>query len=274
MRCYGEYPADWSGHVLLVHNSEEQRRAGVAAWVRHSLDARAKVLYVEPPHENARQTLLEALTARGVPAADAVQRGQLEVVVASEQTYEAAWQDAQVDAALAEGYPSVRWSGAAETAWGLMTSQEHANVEWDTDRLCEERPVSVLCQYPSHLPRATLETVCAMHAAGVREAFLRVTPVDGGVAVAGSVDIANERTLRTALTSAAATRSQHGVLVVDLAGLDFLDVAGARAFLTGTASHRIAGGTVRLQRPHGVVESVLYLLRVDAVTGLEVKTAS
>jgi anti-anti-sigma factor len=273
MRYYAEYPSHWCGHVLLVHNSEEQRRAGLATWARHSLDTGAKVLYVEPPHENARQTFLEVLTAHGVPAADALQRGQLEVFAATEQTYDATWQDAKVDEALAAGYPTVRWSGAAETAWGVMTPSAHGDVEWATDRLCEERPVSVLCQYPSNLPRATLETVSAMHAAGVREAFLRVTPVEGGVAIAGSVDIANERTLRIALRAAAATRSEHGVLVVDLLDLDFLDVAGARAFLTGTTSHRIGGGTLRLQRPRGVVASVLQLLRVDAVPGFEVTTS-
>ncbi len=270
MRCYTEYPSDWCGHVLLVHNSEEQRRAGVASWVRHSLDSDAKVLYVEPPFEHARQTLLGMLAACDVPAADALKRGQLEVFTATEQTYDAGWQDAKVDEALAAGYPTVRWSGAAETAWGVMTPREHGDVEWATDRLCQERPVSVLCQYPAHLPRATIETACAMHAAGVREAFLRVTPAKGGVAVAGSVDIANERTLRSALTAAAATRAEQGILAIDLADLDFLDVAGARAFLTGTASHRIVGGTVRLQRARGVVASVLRLLRVDAVTGFEV----
>lgn len=274
MRWYAEYPADWTGHTLLVHETEEQRRAGVCAWVRHSLDVGAKVLYVEPPNEPADRTLLSMLTAHGVPVREAVTRGQLEVRVADQQTYDPAWQDKMVDEALAQGYPTVRWSGEASTAWGVMTPAEHAKVEWATDRMCSERPVSVLCQYPAYLPQTTLETACAMHEAGVREANLRTTPFPGGLSVAGSVDASNRRTLRSALSAAAATRADRGTLVVDLDRLAFLDVSGARAFMTGTVQHRIKGGTVRLRSPRGPVQSVLHLLHVDTAQGFEVEVAT
>jgi hypothetical protein len=39
----------WDGHLLLLHQSESDRLARLAEWVRHGLDHREKVLYTDGP---------------------------------------------------------------------------------------------------------------------------------------------------------------------------------------------------------------------------------
>lgn len=254
--------ASWTGHVALVHDDEVRRRLGVVAWLRRSLGSGAKVLYIEPRFEPPERSLLGLVAAHEVDLGDAVEQGRLEVFTADDQAYDPAWQQSVVDRALTEGYPTVSWSGEAQTAWGVMPPAQHADVECATDELCRSQPVSVLCQYPARLPQATLQTVCAVHGSGIREALLQTFPGPDGVALAGTVDASNERLLRSAL-AAAASRRGPGWLDVDLSRLEFLDVAGARALLTGTTGHRLRGGGVRLRGALGTVEHVLRLLGVD-----------
>jgi len=265
-------PRSWDGHLVLVHGSEQQRRAGVAAWVRRGLDLGAKILYIEPADESAGRSLVGVLQDNEIHADEALDRGQLQVVPADGNAYSPTWQATAVEKALAEGYPTVRWSGEAETAWGVMPPSAHADVEWATDELCHTQPVSILCQYPSGLTQATMQTVCAMHGGGVRESLLQTSPVPGGIALAGEVDLSNEKILHSSLIAAGATTEVgRGSLVVDLSRLEFLDVAGARAFLTATTAHRASGGTVLLRAAQPVVERVLRLLGVDRADGLELE---
>lgn len=274
MESRGDQPADWDGHVVLVHDNEQQRRHGVAAWVRRGLDLGAKILYVEPPDEPEERSFRGLLREHALDAHEALRDGQLEVLYASNEVYSPSWQESVVDEALAVGYPSVRWSGAAVTAWGVMPPTVHADVEWATDELCQNRPVSVLCQYSTRLPQATLQTVSAMHGDGIREAQLRTSPVPGGLAIAGSVDASNERLLRCALMAATATATTRGgTLVVDLAGLEFLDVSGAKALITGTTSHRIKKGTVRLLAAQPPVDQLLRLLGAHEAEGFEMEAS-
>ncbi len=268
-------PASWDGHLLLVHASEMQRRAGLTAWIRRGLDLGAKILYTEPAQEPADRGFLGVLRSAGTGAEEAVQSGRVQVVTASEDTYDAAFIRRTVDDALAEGYPTVRWAGEIDTAWGVMSPAEHAEVEWTTDELCRTRPVSILCQYPAGMIQATLQSACAMHGAGLRESLLHVTPIPGGVALAGEVDASNERILRCALVAASATGGPRGsCFVVEMSGLRFLDVAGARALVTGTTQHRLGGGTVCLQAPQRGVARVLGLLGVDRADRFSLEGAS
>ena len=263
--------AEWDGHLVLVHDNERQRRTGVAAWVRRGIDLGAKIIYIEPGDDPAERSLTGLLKEHAVDADEALERHQLEVYAASPDVYSPSWQAKVVEDALAAGYPTVRWSGEATTAWSVMSPAAHAEIESATDELCREQPVSILCQYSAGLPQATLQSVCAVHGAGMRETQLRTWPMPEGVALAGSVDASNQRILRSALVAATAATPDRSTFVVDLRALEFLDVAGARAFLTGTTSHRIRRGIVRLRAPQRAVESVLRLLRVDVADGFEVK---
>lgn len=261
-------PDSWDGHLVLVHSSEPHRRAGVAAWVRRGLDLGAKILYLEPADEPAERSFMGVLKESGIDADQAVGRGQLQVLQADDEAYRPEWQASAVEDALSAGYPTVRWSAEAGTAWGVMSPSAHADVEWATDELCHTRPVSILCQYPSRLTQATLQTVCAMHGDGVRESLLHISPLPKGIALAGEVDVSNEAILRSSLMAAgSSTEVGRGSFVVDLSRLGFLDVAGAKALLTGTTAHRTNGGSVLLRAAQPPVDRVLRLLGMDRAPG-------
>lgn len=255
----------WDGHLLLIYQEEEQRRAEVAAWVRRGLDLGAKILYIEPQDESPTRSLSGLL--RDQPAAvDAMQRGQIQVVLADDAAYDPAWQASVVERALRQGYPSVRWSGDATTAWRVMPRPRHADVERATDQVCKSRPVSVMCQYPAREAAGILRRVCAAHGAGLRERLLQAAPIDGGLALSGELEIANEAILRAVLT-AATTTPERDPFVVDLSGLDFLDVSGVRSLMAGTDRYRRLGGHVRLQRPQPHVDRLIRMLGVDRERG-------
>jgi anti-anti-sigma factor len=270
MQPFGD--VDWGGHVVLVHDDEARRRSGLASWAMHGLDHGAKVVYVEPPVEPPERSLLGILARHRVDTDAAVERGQLEVVTAHGAPHDADWLARVVDEALAAGYPAVRWSIEATTAWGAMTPAAHTDAERAFDGLCRSRPVSALCQYPAGLPQAGLESVAALHGGGLVASQLRVTTSPQGVALAGAIDASNQRVARAALLAAAATLVGRR-LVVDLSRLEFLDVEGSRAFLAGTTAHRLRHGTVCLKGVHGAAKRVLHLVGVDKAAGFSVETA-
>jgi anti-anti-sigma factor len=260
-------PQMWDGHLLLVHGSEQQRRAGVVAWVRRGLELGAKILYVEPVDVPAERSLMQVLRTSNIDVREAVGRGQLQVLPPDGEAYNTGLRARSVDDALAEGYPAVRCSREATTAWGGMSSIAHAHLERETDELCRTRPLSILCQYSASLAPATLQSAFAMHGGGVRESQLSAWPVPGGIALAGEVDVCNEAVLRSSLTAAVSAEVGGGCFVVDLSRLSFLDVSGVRALLKGTSAYRLNGGTVLLRAAQPPVDRILTLLEINREQG-------
>lgn len=212
-----------------------------------------------------------SLRGTGISGDEAVQRGQLQVFSAGDgRVYDQAWQASLLDEALADGFPAVRWSAEADTAWSVMPRALHADIEWATDDLCRTRPVSVLCQYPAELQETTMETVCAMHTDGLRGSLVRTSPIPGGMAIAGEVDRTNAGIVHSALAAQSAAMGETA-FVVELSGLDFVDLAGARALVTGTAGCRAAGGSVCLRAAQPPVDRLLRLLGVDRFDGFRVE---
>jgi len=272
MEWVGRWPTSWDGHLALVYDDEDQRRAGVAAWGRRGLDVAAKILYTEPAQEPPERSFVALLEEHGIGVDAAVERGQLQVFPASAQAYSPAWQASVVEGALASGYPSVRWSGEAATAWGVMSPAAHADIEQATDGLCDSGAVSVLCQYPSDLSPTTWQTVVRTHRGGVTDSLLRVSQVLGGLGLTGEVDASNVQTLSALLMAIGAWLAGTD-LVLDLGGLTFMDLAGVRAVLGATAAHRGRGGRVRLQAPQQQVARVLAGMGVDTSTGCRIEGA-
>jgi anti-anti-sigma factor len=152
-----------------------------------------------------------------------------------------------------------------------MSPQVHASVEWATEELCRTHQASVLCQYPSDLMEATMQTVCAMHGDGLRGSLLRTSPVRGGLAVAGEVDWSNAKLLHSALAAASvAADDRRDQFVVDLRELAFIDVAGVRAVMSGTNAYRATGGTVLLRTARPGIQRLLSLLYLDRTDGFRV----
>jgi anti-anti-sigma factor len=264
-------PQAWDGHLLLVHSSEQQRRAGVVSWVRRGLDLGAKILYIEPVDGPAERSLMDVLRTSNLDVGEAVGCGQLQVLPAGGEAYDTGLRGRCVDDALAEGYPMVRCSGEASTAWSVMSSTAHANLEWATDELCRTRPLSLLCQYSADLAPDSLRTACAMHGGGVRESSLSAWPMPGGIALAGEVDVCNAALLRSCLMAAVSIEQGGGRFVVDLSRLTFLDVSGVRALVTGTSALRLNGGSVVLRAAQPPVERILDVLQIEREQGCMVQ---
>ena len=259
------------GHLALLHASERQRRAGVARWVCQGLDVGAKVVHVAHPDESAGGWLKGALRQRGTDVAGAIDRGQLQLMSLHAWAESPTSQADIVEDALTEGFGSVRWSGeygaAASSPW---SGHAHAVCEWVTEELCRTHPVSALCQYPADLPEETLRRVCAMHGEGVREALLNTARIPNGLALSGEVDPSNAKLLRSALAAATAEPGA-GFFVVDLSGLEFLDVTAARAMVSGTAAQRGAGGIIRLRAAKPSVKRTIRLLALDRIPGVRLE---
>ncbi len=255
---------DWDGHLLALYNDESQRRGQVDAWVRRGLELGAKILHIEPSDESPARSLSGLL--RDQPdAREAMTSGQIQVIQASDQAYDPSWQARLTERALGR-YPCVRWSGDALTAWSVMPQVRHAEIERATDAVCRSQPVSVMCQYPARASAEVLRSVSAAHSAGLRATLLRAVPLsNGGLAVTGELDRSNQDIMRSVLL--AATTTDCDPFVVDLSGLRFLDVGGARALAAGTDSYRRSGGHVRLQVPRRVGRLVR-LLGLDRERGI------
>lgn len=257
-----ERPHQWDGHLVLLHDSEAQRRTGVAAWVRRGLALKEKILFTEPSTHGPGRRLVAVLEQQQVAVEQALESGQLQVVPADSTAYDPAWQMGVIETALRDGYPSVRWAGDAETAWSVMSPRVHAGVEQATDELCRSHPLSVLCLYPTSA--MSLTEVCSFHGAGLRNASLTASCSANGVSLAGEVDISNCELLQALLLARTST-ADGTTYTLDLSELTFLDVTGTRAIVSGTYGYRRGGGhvlirTVNASRP---VERVLRLLGVD-----------
>jgi anti-sigma B factor antagonist len=93
----------------------------------------------------------------------------------------------------------------------------------------------------------------------------RIEPRAGGAVLVrpvGRLDLATATALRTGL---AALARSHRLLVVDLAGVSFLDVAGLEALIAGRRAARRAGGDLRLARPPTQPRLVLELTGLNRV---------
>jgi anti-sigma B factor antagonist len=88
------------------------------------------------------------------------------------------------------------------------------------------------------------------------------------VAVTGEVDLSTVPELRRRLTEAISAPPSE--VVVDLAGVDFIDASGVGVLLGAAGEAARAGVSFRVQSPSPLVERVLNLTRVDGA--LEVET--
>ena len=268
----------WDGHLLLLHRTEAERCAALASWVRHGLEADEKVLYTERRDEAPDRCLLGVLERHGVDSGAAVAEGRLSVLPLP-QFYPAGGQEALVEQALDEGFHRVRLSAEARVALTGVAQDAYEHFEDAMDVLCATRPVSALCQY--ELGTTTgwwLRRAAGTHLTGLRETQLRSAPADGGLALAGSVDVSNDTVLAAMLVQATGAhpgaettgRADDGLLWLDLTALDFIDVSGCRALATATERFRREGGAVAVLAPAPVVDRTLRLMGLDEMPGVAI----
>ena len=80
------------------------------------------------------------------------------------------------------------------------------------------------------------------------------------VALGGELDLADAAAVTAALTAVAA---RDPVIIVDLAGLEFIDSSGVAALARGRTQARRAGGDLVLAAPQRKVMRVLAIIRMN-----------
>ena len=85
--------------------------------------------------------------------------------------------------------------------------------------------------------------------------------------VSGEVDLMTSPRLAAALAGALSGRHQH--VIIDLAGVDFIDVTGIRVLLDAASQARKAGGQLLLRSPSRAARRALELLHLESVMPVE-----
>jgi anti-anti-sigma factor len=255
-------PLGWDGHLLLLCETEPERRAGLATWVRRGLEREEKILYTETGDEPPERSVLGVLSTHGLDVDAATAEGLLQVVPLPE-FYPSGFRP-MAERALADGFPAVRISAEAGVVLTLLSEQAYADVENALDELCHTHPVSALCQYDAApVPhRAT-----SVHARGIRGRQLQTGRSDEGLILGGEIDHFDGALLTEVLR--ATTSERVGPFHLDLSRVTFLGSAGVRALLDGTEQFRDQGGRVLLLAPQPIVGRVLAILGIDQFPNLE-----
>ena len=252
----------WDGHVLLLHDGDEERLARTTAWVRRGLELGERVVHADGA-DGTR--LLDALRRGRVDVDTAASDGFL-VAAPAERLVDPAVRRDLVAEALGAGCSGVRLEApaVAERPGHVPTSAE---PEREAQELCRSGRVSVLCRSDRARARGTLlRTAVASHWDGVRAGILSSRLGHEGLALCGEADLSVADVLAAALH--AATAAAHGLAWVDVGDLRFLDVAGARALMHATRRFREDGGTVLLLDARPPVRHVVHLLGLDTLDGL------
>jgi anti-anti-sigma factor len=261
---------NWDGHLLLLHRSEGDRLARLAAWVGRGLAQGEKVICTNGGAERDGSVLAH-LRYHGIDVDAATAEGRLELLPI-DAFYPPGGQDAVVDRALDEGFRALRITAQAHAARTVLTPEAYRDVERKTDQLCRTRPVSAMCQYARPATAGPLlRDAVASHVNGVRELAFSSGENELGLVLHGEVDIANADVLAATVAAAldSANASGRDVVHVDLAEVGFFGAAACRAIVTGSAVFREAGGRLVLVGPQRGVERVLRLVGVHTVPGCE-----
>ena len=263
----GVAPAGRDGHVLLLYSSETERAAALASWVQRGLDNHEKVICTGTDAQISAYSVLQLLTEHGIDVPAATAEGRLDVVALAE-FYPPGGQAGVVDQALAEGFRGVRTAAQERDALTYLTHSCLAERERDLELLCQARPLSALCQYEQD-PAAggRLARILESHR-NIRQLQLTSLAVNGSVALAGEVDISNDKVLEQALRTAASRVS--GTLRLDMSQLGFLGAAGCRALEAGTRQFRDGGGHVLLLAPAPPVDQILRIAGTDQLRHMEI----
>ncbi|MEW2357967.1 MEDS domain-containing protein [Spirillospora sp. NPDC029432] len=221
-------------HLCLAYGGDEERDAVLAAYVRGGMLAGHRFVHVADAGGEP---------GRYPPALETAASLGHVVTVPVDGFLDAA--DAEIERALALGYEGVRYT--CETSYsrgGWPGTAPFAAYEEGCRRVFERPGVRamLLCQYDARwFGPEQLRHLDARHAARVRvddlydDGVLRITPIHAppGLRLSGAID---ESTLPAVELALAEMAGHGGHFCLDLADLEFCDVAGLRALVgAGTA---------------------------------------
>ena len=261
-----ELEREREGHVGLVYGSPAVRDERLAEFVGTGLQRGEQVVLMAGADDHRWQA---SLALRGVDTDGAARQGAL-ATLDPPGFYPARGQAALVDRMLQTGRPGLRLVAHAEVALGYLGEAGYRRVEDEMEELCATRPVALLCQLQADTALGAeqvplLPAVIETHGRSLRGACVTVGRDSSGVHLTGELDLACGGLVEAVLRREGQDGAEDGAaagkgIVVDLSGLDFLDVAGFRALLRGTERWRGRGGTLVLAGAHGMVRRVIEIL--------------
>jgi anti-anti-sigma factor len=239
-------------HLCFVYRRDAEARQGLLDFAVAGLARRERVqVHVQPGAPGAM--LQDDLRAAGLPVDDLVETGMLVVGPARETRPADAGVlvdafAADTRAALADGLTGLRVYVETRSVLGRpRTRAGWPEYEVRADLLAKQLPITVVCAYdmrewtPGDL--ALAETV---HTRRSRDtgAFRMHAGRDGTLRLSGEIDLLSAEQVYRLLVETAPSRP---TAVLDVSGVSFVDISGARSI--GTACEAIAGrhGPTRLR---------------------------
>ncbi|MEU5665136.1 MEDS domain-containing protein [Streptomyces longwoodensis] len=275
-------------HVCLAYDDDAEQRHVLSHYLADGLRQGERVLYFAD--RNAPDEVLGWLRAAGIDPGPLVSRGQLAVTTADDSYLASGTFDPdtmvavlrqEVTASLAAGWTGFRVSG--EMGWalrGVPGADRLAEYETKVDAVFAEGRSSAICQYDARLFDAgDLHAFdrCHPSAAELRplyeDAQLRLVPAfrsgRHALRVVGTVDHRSTATLAAALET---LLDRPGDLYVDMAELEFIDLAGVRV-LAHAADRMAAGRRLHVVHLAPLMAQVVRLVGFDDIPALSVATA-
>jgi anti-anti-sigma factor len=228
-----------------VYASQDEHRRVLTDYLSRGLARRERVLFLASPPERA-PLAIEYLLDAGVPVDVPLAEGQL-VIGAAEEAYLAdgrfdgddrlrAYAE-QVRAAVDDGYVGLRV--AAELSW--LRGRADARHSWPgyelrADLLATRLPLTALCIYDGRQWQPDeLALIESVHQIDMSDrpgpplvGFRVYASPDGVLCVGGELDFIHADRLVAALTTAALAAERP---VLDVSGLEFVDLAGMRVIV-------------------------------------------
>jgi len=230
-------------HRLLVAAIPPRRDAALAAWVSDALGRGEKVLHKHAPNEDAHAVLRRSLASAGADPG-LVTSGRVELL-----------DTARVQAELRRGtlfdlHLEQARRAARDGFTGLAISTDAGALTRQTDddgvlsvhedhlgRLLDEPGVRVrlLCSYPPRLGATTFDHMLRSHHREVEDDLWSAVMSGDRLLISGEIDVSNADRFACVLEAAV----DDGLRVLDVSGLRFCALAGARALATAAATlHR------------------------------------
>jgi anti-anti-sigma regulatory factor len=270
MRAHGsvrEPEARAADHLCWVHDDDHAFDAAVRAFLAGGLARGERLLCVG---ERALAALGDATTDDLGDVAGLVADGVLETMTVAEAYAAAgplvvdrqrAFYATATDRALADGYRGLRVV-AELTALAADSAQRDELIRWEhaaDELMASGSGMSAMCAYRSDLPPAVLGDVLAVHPLGHGPEHLspyRLFFEADRVVLTGSVDTFTARRLAAALAGTPTGRTA----VLDLAGLEFVDVAGCRALAEWAAALHVRGVALEIRGASALLQRMWRIL--------------
>ncbi|REE98636.1 MEDS domain-containing protein [Thermomonospora umbrina] len=278
-------------HLCLSYDSDRERRAVLAAYLRDGLAADHKVIYLsdDRPAEVVLAWLAADPGVGGLDLSAALADGRL-VVRTAEEAYMAtglfdpdeiiALMATEIELALVQGFRGVRLTGEETFSLrGWPGTERFAEFERKIDQVFHTSRVDAMaiCQYDRRwFGGPLLRDLESCHRGRVRiddhfdNGTLRITPTftPPGLVLAGAID---ESTCPAVLEALRTTGSRAGHICLDLSALEFCDMAGLRALVGAGRTSTGMERQVILREPPEHLAMMMRLAGWDSLPGVYVE---